>query len=160
VRTKRKYNLFGIEFGPKVPAFKTERVIVPVYQETDRHKPYYAAVKQENLARIKREGFQPEFGGNGTGVVATPQTVEQFNSQGHIYFFSSEASARNYSQKNMDGDNSIVEFVIPEYQDFTSDLENHFSSSNQSEIHTLRTAQSIPATSIKGVKPCLGGKRK
>ncbi|OUJ74813.1 hypothetical protein [Hymenobacter crusticola] len=141
--TKRKYNLFGIGFGPKVPVFETEKVKLPVYQETDRNKRYYAAVKQENVARIKREGFEPEFGAISA---AAPKTVGQFNSQGHIYFFSNEISARDYGQKNIDGDYAVVEFVMPEYQECMPNSEGEFSAAK------LYTAQSIAAGCITRIK--------
>jgi hypothetical protein len=145
--TKRKYNLLGIGFGPKVSVFETEKVKLPVYQETNRHKRYYAAVKAENVARIKREGFQPEPG-EGTA----PKTIEQFNARGHSYFFGSEAGAQSYAKANLKGSYAIIAFVMPEYQDFTPDMAASPEVGKPSKAQLLRTAQHIPAQSIRGAK--------
>ncbi|TDN38656.1 hypothetical protein E4631_22310 [Hymenobacter sp. UV11] len=150
VSTKRKYNFLGIEFGPKISVFGTEIVNLPVYQETDRNKCYYAAVKQDDVAQIKHEGFKAEFGD--TDKVIALKTVKQFNSHGNIFFFNSETNARDYARNIIDGKSAIVEFVMPEYHDFIpfSDTEYKFAKSI-SQIE-LCTTQTIPAMHIKHIK--------
>ncbi len=138
--TKRKYSLLGIGFGPKVPVFETEKVKLPVYQETDRNKRYYAVVKAEEVDQVKWEGFRPEFGSNGASPA--PKTVKQFNAQGSIHCFNSEAEARIYGQKDIDGDYAIIAFVMPEYQNFT------MHPSELSNSTTVRITQTIPADCI------------
>lgn len=152
--TKRKHTLFGIGFGLKVPVFETEKVKLPVYQETDRNKRYYAAVKKEVSATIKRTGFEATSGGNGTSLAVVPQSIEQFNSRGGIYFFGTELSARSYSKTAIDGDYAIVEFVMPEYQEFTPDVASNPGTTKWDKTHAMRTTQGIPAACIKNVKIC------
>jgi hypothetical protein len=148
--TKRKYSVFGVGFGPKVPVFETEKVKLPVYQETDREKRYYAAVKAEDVARIKREGFQAEA----SSKSAAPKTIKQFNSDGHICFFNTEANARSYGQKDIEGNYAIVEFVMPEYHDFVLDSNNEMEEtvfkSNKSK--PMQMKPTILAECIKHVK--------
>lgn len=141
--TKRKYSVFGIGFGPKVPVFETEKVKLPVYQETDRNRRYYAAVKAEDVDRIKREGFQAKESRHG----ASPKTVEQFNLQEHIYFFSSEANARIYGQKNAISKYAVIEFALPEYHEFTLGLKD-----GSIIEKAMRAIQNIPADCIKSTK--------
>lgn len=145
LRTERKYSLLGIRFGPQVPVFETEKVRLPVYQETDREKRYYAAVKAEEVARIKREGFKAALKNAGANTIS--QTIEQYNSQGYTYFFSSEASARNQGNKSIEGDYAIIEFCIPEYHIFTPSP-----SSRSGNAKTMRTAQDISSECIRGTK--------
>ena len=146
--TKRKYRVLGIGFGPKVPVFETEKVELPVYQETDRNRQYYAAVKVEEVDRVEREGFQPESG-EGTA----PKTTEQFNMRGHVYFFGSEAGAQSYAKANKKGKYAIIAFVMPDYQDFTPDPAAGPEVAQLGKTQLLRTAKHIPAQSIRSTKP-------
>jgi hypothetical protein len=118
--TKRKYSLFGVGFGPKVPVFETKKVKLPVYQETDREKRYYTVADATNATRVRREGLHPASAS--FGKRATPRSMEQFNAQGSLQFFASEAAARRYAQESGMVDYIIIPFVIPEYQIFTPDI--------------------------------------
>ena len=150
-KTKGKYGFWIFRFGPKVTTFTTEKVKLPVYKENDREKRYFSAVKQTSVASIQNSGFKTVFGGNGNGSVSTPLNVGQFNSRGHIYFFNKESNARVYGKNNVDGDYAIIEFVMPEDQEFTPDPESGFSAEKLSETQALRTNQDIPANCIKQV---------
>ncbi|MGI4743380.1 MAG: hypothetical protein ACRYG7_50150 [Janthinobacterium lividum] len=149
--TKRKYSLFGVGFGPKVPVFETEKVKLPVYQEADRNKRYYAAVKAEDVDRIKREGFTTMQGSKDRGL-SSLQMVKQYNAKGQICFFSSEANALNYTRKNIDENYAIVAFVLPEYQEFTSYVSASLDTVETSGAPALQiSAQNILAKHIKGI---------
>ena len=149
VSTKRKYSLFGLGFGPKVPVFETEKVKLPVYQETDRQKRYYAVVKQEDVARIKREGLIAQ---SGDKSLVPLQTIKQYNTRGQVYFFSDKTAALSYGRKNIDGNCAIVEFVLPEYQEFMPDLSADSKDSRVSKTPALQTsAQSILVEHIKAI---------
>jgi hypothetical protein len=148
VSTKRQYNFLGIGFGPKVPVVETEKVTVPVYQETDRNKRYYAAVKQEDVARIKREGLRAEFSSSDIRATGAPSTIKEFNSRGHIGFFNSEASANSYGEQNINGEYEIVEFVMPEYHNFTYDIKSNTALSSKQYLHASWIENFIPAVYI------------
>jgi hypothetical protein len=148
VSTKRKYNFFGIGFGPKVPVFETEKVKLPVYQETDRNKRYYAVVQAKNIDQIKREGFQVEA----SDKRAAPMTIGQFNSRGSICFFSNEANAYDYGQKNNGNGYVMVEFTVPEYQEFTADAKSVFEAVKADKKWAIRASQKVPADCIRRIK--------
>lgn len=143
--TKRKYSVFGVGFGPKVPVFETDKVKLPVYQETDRNKRYYAVVKAEDIKQIKREGLKSALKNSGANTIT--QTVEQYNSQGHTYFFGSESSARSQGHKSIEGDYAIIAFCMPEYHTFIPGL-----SGGSDNNKTMRTAQDIPSECIRETK--------
>lgn len=113
--TKHKYSIFGFGFGPKVPVFETEKVKLPVYQETNRKKRYYAVVKVTDIARIRREGLLPAS--VYPGKKTTEQTIEHLNTNGYLQFFASEAAARRHAQDSGASNYTVLPFVMPEYQE-------------------------------------------
>ena len=151
VSTKRKYSVFGIGFGPKVPLFETEKVKLPVYQETNRNKRYYAAVKAADADRAKREGLRAEPARKPANAA---RTIEQFNGRARTLFFTTEAGAHSYGKASLAADYAVLEFVMPEYQEFVPGTQ----ASTPGQVgplgasHAMHTAQAIPASCIKAVR--------